>query len=83
MQKGYLCAKFELIIWTIKDFAIIYLLARGGPSRATETLPIYIYHLAFQFFDFGKAAAAGVVMLLFSLVFIVVYLKILSGGEID
>jgi ABC-type sugar transport systems, permease components len=67
-----------LIIWTIKDFGIAFLLARGGPSNATEILTIYIYQTAFKFFDFGKAAATGMIMLAISLIFTYVYLKLLN-----
>lgn len=70
-----------LIIWSIKDFGIVYLLARGGPSRVTEILTIYIYKTGFSGFDFGKAAASGMVMLLFSAVFTVIYLTIVNRGE--
>lgn len=70
-----------LIIWTIKDFGIAYLLARGGPSKATEILTIYVYQTAFKYFDFGKAAAAGMFMLLFSIVFTYIYLNVLNREE--
>ena len=33
----------------------------GGPNNATQTLTLYIYREAFQAFDFGIAAAAGVI----------------------
>ncbi len=70
-----------LIIWSIKDFGIVYLLARGGPSRVTEILTVYIYKSGFSSFDFGKAAASGMIVLLFSAVFTVIYLNIVSRGE--
>jgi multiple sugar transport system permease protein len=72
-----------LIIWTIKDFSIVYVLAYGGPSRATEIITIYVYNLAFKYFDFGKASAAGMVMLVFSMIFTVFYLKALREGEYE
>lgn len=56
-----------LIIWTIKDYAIAYVLTKGGPSRATELLTIYVQQMGFKYFDFGKAAASGMLMLLVSL----------------
>ncbi len=34
----------------------------GGPAGATETLALYVYTEAFQFFRIGTAAAAGVLM---------------------
>ena len=70
-----------LIIWTIKDYAIAYVLTKGGPSRATELLTIYIQQTGFKYFDFGKAAAAGMLMLLVSLAFTFFYFKVLSKEE--
>lgn len=70
-----------LIIWTIKDYAIAFVLAKGGPSRATEILTIYVQQTAFKYFDFGKAAAAGMLMLLVSLAFTYVYFRVLNRGE--
>jgi multiple sugar transport system permease protein len=51
-------------IWMFNKFDLIWLVTRGGPLRATETLPIYAYRLAFEEFDFGAAAAACTVMFL-------------------
>lgn len=70
-----------LIIWTIKDYAIAYVLAKGGPSRATEILTIYIQQNAFKYFDFGKASAAGMILLVVSLFFTLAYFRVLKGGE--
>jgi multiple sugar transport system permease protein len=70
-----------LIIWTIRDFGIVFLLARGGPAQATEILTIFIYHTSFKYFDFGKASAAGMIMLIFSAVFTVIYLKVLNKED--
>lgn len=70
-----------LIIWTIKDFAIAYLLAKGGPSRATEILTIFVQQTAFKYFNFGKAAATGMIMLGISFLFTGVYFKVLNKGE--
>jgi multiple sugar transport system permease protein len=64
-----------LVIWTMKDFAIAYLLANGGPSRATEILTIFIYKTAFKYFDFGVASAGGVVLLIISLIFTLFYMR--------
>lgn len=70
-----------LIIWSIKDYAIAYCLAKGGPSRATELLTIFIQQTAFQYFDFGKAAAAGMIMLVFSILFTVFYFRVVDRKE--
>jgi ABC-type sugar transport system permease subunit len=45
------------------------ILTKGGPGTATETPGWYVYRAAFQYGEFGLAAAAGVVMVLVGLVF--------------
>lgn len=72
-----------LIIWTIRDFAIVYVLTEGGPSKATEIMTIYIYRMAFTNFQFGRACAAGVLMLIVALIFTVFYMKATKGGELE
>ncbi len=49
-------------IWMFNKFDIIFLTTGGGPLQATETLPLYAYRLAFEDFDFGRAAAACTIM---------------------
>ncbi len=47
-------------VWTFNSFDIIWILTRGGPMKATETLPIAIYNISFlmtRFGGIGKAAA--------------------------
>lgn len=51
-------------IWTFNAFDLIYLLTDGGPDGATLTLPILAYHLGWQQYLPGKAAAMSVLMLI-------------------
>jgi len=70
-----------LVIWTIKDFGIVYVLTGGGPSRATEILTIFIYRMGFKSFDFGVAAAAGMILLVISVAFTALYMRATKAGE--
>jgi multiple sugar transport system permease protein len=63
-------------IWMFNKFDSIWLVTRGGPLKATETLPIYAYRLAFEEFDFGLAAAACTVMFAVLLVGAVIYFRV-------
>jgi multiple sugar transport system permease protein len=69
-------------IWMFNKFDSIWLVTHGGPLKATETLPLYAYRLAFEEFDFGlaaaacSAAAACTVMFVVLLVGAVVYFKL-------
>ena len=62
-------------------FDLIWLVTRGGPLRATETLPIYAYRLAFEEFDFGMAAAACTVMFVILVAGAVVYFRLFDPSR--
>jgi len=61
------------LIWTLRGMDLINVLTSGGPGRATEILPMLIYKEAFQFMNFGSAAAISAVLFLFLLTFLVIY----------
>ena len=61
-------------IFAIRLFSEVWLLTHGGPARLTEVLAIYLYRETFQYREFGLASAAGVAMLLMSLLIAMPYL---------
>lgn len=61
-------------IWTSNYFEAIYVLTGGGPARLTETLPIYIYKTAFQFFHLNLAIAGSIILLFIVMVLVTTYL---------
>lgn len=62
-------------IWMFNKFDLIWIITEGGPLKATETLPIYVFRIAFRDFDFGRAAAACLLMFLILLVVSFVYFR--------
>ena len=50
-------------IETFKIFDPVYILTRGGPGAATETISMFMYNGAFQYFRFGYIAAAALIVL--------------------
>ncbi len=50
-------------------FDQVFILTRGGPAGATETMSYYIYKVAFRFFDIGYAAAISLFMLALTIAF--------------
>ena len=62
------------IIWTFNKFDLVYTMTKGGPSNSTQTIPVYTYITAFNFFRFNKAAAIGVIGLLVVGVFASLYI---------
>jgi ABC-type sugar transport system permease subunit len=50
-------------IWTFNDFAIVYILTKGGPGGSTMVLPVFTYEMAFGAQRLGEAIAAALYML--------------------
>jgi len=69
------------IIYTMQDFAIIFSLTQGGPGNATETFVLHVYKTAFNSAQIGMACAIGVTWLVFLLVFVVSYFKLININE--
>jgi multiple sugar transport system permease protein len=45
----------------IKSFDIIFAITQGGPGSASETINLYLYSVAFVYYDLGYASAIAVV----------------------
>lgn len=62
---------FALVITTVggmRTFGQVILMTSGGPGTSSEVLALYMYRQAFDFLDFGNAAAVG--FILFVLIFV-------------
>jgi multiple sugar transport system permease protein len=65
-------------IFTLRSFEQPYVITGGGPLNSTNLLVFYIYNQAFAQFDFGYAAAAATVLLMVTLVFVYLQLRVLG-----
>lgn len=63
------------VLWTTQQFALIWLTTGGGPISVTEMLSTFTYKLAFTGFDFSMASASAVIVLVFSLIVAVFYVR--------
>lgn len=48
---------------SFRIFDTIYVLTKGGPANATETLSIYTYKVGFNYFNMGYAATLSYIIL--------------------
>ncbi|HEX2528129.1 MAG TPA: sugar ABC transporter permease [Geminicoccus sp.] len=48
----------------LKSFDIIYAITQGGPGTASETINLYLYSVAFAYYDIGYGSAIAVVFFL-------------------
>ncbi|MFL5237515.1 MAG: ABC transporter permease subunit [Rhizomicrobium sp.] len=49
------------MIDAVKSFDVIYAITQGGPGTASETINLYLYSVAFAYYDVGYASAIAVV----------------------
>lgn len=68
-------------IWMFNKFDLIWIITEGGPLQTTETLPIYVYKIAFRDFDFGRAAAACLLIFVVLLLASFFYFRFCSPTE--
>jgi len=61
------------VIFSFLAFDYVYLLTQGGPAHSSEVMGTYAYAFAFSSFEFGKAAAVGIVMSVFGLLASILY----------
>lgn len=67
------------VIWSMNDFTTIFLLTEGGPGIDSTTLAPLVYKVSFRYFDLGKGAAIGMVLMGFSLLFAALYLRLMRS----
>ena len=75
-------AVISSIIFTFGQFAIQFVITKGGPSRSTEILSLLIYNQAFQLSKFGYSAAISVLFFLTLLVFSIFQLRLFKSGTV-
>lgn len=78
-----LLALRDLVISLQNTFTASFVITYGGPYYATTYIPLLLYELAFDFFDFGLAAALLVVSYIITgmLVVGIINLVGLDGGD--
>jgi multiple sugar transport system permease protein len=69
------------MIAAMKTYDLIYILTRGGPGSATETISYSIWKNAFTSLDMGRSAAASFLLLIVILALTVVLIRAMDVGR--
>ena len=61
----------------VKSFDIIFAITQGGPGSASETINVYLYSVAFVYYDLGYGSAIAVIffVLIIMLAAVLLYLR--------
>ncbi|HYO38760.1 MAG TPA: sugar ABC transporter permease [Nocardioidaceae bacterium] len=66
-------------IYVLQTFDAIFTITQGGPGSATTNLPYEIYLTMFRKYEYGEAAAAGVVVVIGSIIVATFALRVISS----
>lgn len=64
------------VIGSMREFAKVFVLTRGGPAGSTNVISIQLYHEAFQFGNFGKASAMALILLVIVVIIAFLFVRI-------
>jgi raffinose/stachyose/melibiose transport system permease protein len=73
---------FLSIIGALQVFDLVWVMTGGGPVNASNTMAIYVIDWGFKRFQFGYASAVAVIMLVISLVFALLYQRLVLRRDL-
>lgn len=65
-------------IYVVQTFDHVFTITQGGPGSATTNLPYEIYLTIFRAYEYGEASAAGVVVVIGTIIVATVALRVVS-----
>lgn len=68
-------------IFIFRIFDPIFIMTQGGPGSATESLSLFTFYTAIQYFDMGHAMALGVLQVILITILANLYLKYFVGSR--
>jgi len=66
-------------LYVVQTFDAIFSITQGGPGTATTNLPYTIYVTMFRKYEYGQAAAAGVVVVIGTIIVATFALRVVSS----
>lgn len=61
------------VLGSIQQFILVWIMTKGGPVNASETMATYMYRFGFVRFDLGYGSAVAIIMFIFCVVFSLIY----------
>ncbi len=64
------------VLGSLQQFILVWIMTKGGPINASETLATYMYRFGFVRFQLGYGSAVAIYMFLFCLIFSLIYQRL-------
>lgn len=81
IRRSVLTNLMLITLQTLSVFGLIYIMTAGGPSGASQTLPLFMYEQAFSFGQLGYGAAVALLLLAIGAIASLVYLRMLPKED--
>ncbi|MBX7233610.1 MAG: sugar ABC transporter permease [Caldilineales bacterium] len=69
------------VVGSLQQFALIWVMTKGGPVNASEVMATYMYRFGFVRFWFGYGCAVAIVMFLICLTFSLIYQRLVQRSD--
>lgn len=67
---------------TYRIFDTVYVITKGGPVHATQTIGLYTYQTGFSYFDMGYAMALSIFILATVVIISAIYIRLLRKRDV-
>ena len=64
------------VLGSIQQFILVWIMTKGGPVNASETMATYMYRFGFVRFQLGYGSAVAIYMFLLCLIFSLIYQRL-------
>jgi raffinose/stachyose/melibiose transport system permease protein len=64
------------VLGSIQQFILVWIMTKGGPVNASETMATYMYRFGFVRFQLGYGSAVAIYMFVFCLIFSLIYQRL-------
>jgi len=71
------------LVDALRTFDPIVVTTKGGPGEKTELISFYIYKVAFNFFEMGRAMAISWIFLIITIILAQIFIRTLEKQEYD
>jgi raffinose/stachyose/melibiose transport system permease protein len=73
LESTILTSVYLSVLGSIQQFILVWIMTKGGPVNASETMATYMYRFGFVRFQLGYGSAVAIYMFILCLVFSLIY----------
>jgi len=76
LRSTIITSVYMSVLGSIQQFILVWVMTKGGPVNASETMATYMYRFGFVRFQFGYGSAVAIIMFIICVIFSLVYRRL-------